>query len=153
VSWKRGRPSNRRYSDAFRDLVIGLVREHYVGFTPSLTREYLDERQGIRVASETLRQMIMAADLWQDREARRPRPYQPRVRKAAAVSWYRSMDRSTGGSKTAGRNAPFCSISTTRPANSCTWRWWRARVRSHTCERHGKLVALYSDKHRGHLSE
>jgi transposase len=81
VSRKRGRPSNRRYSEAFRDHVIGLVREHYAGFGPTLAREYLDELHGIRVSSETLRQMMMAAGLWQGREARRPRPYQPRYRR------------------------------------------------------------------------
>jgi hypothetical protein len=30
VSKKRGRPSNRRHSEAFRNLVLDLVREHYV---------------------------------------------------------------------------------------------------------------------------
>ena len=29
VSSKRGKPSNRRYSDAFRERVIAVVREHY----------------------------------------------------------------------------------------------------------------------------
>jgi hypothetical protein len=36
VSKKRGRPSSRRHSEAFRDLVLDLVREHYVDFGPTL---------------------------------------------------------------------------------------------------------------------
>jgi predicted DNA-binding protein (UPF0251 family) len=41
VSRKRGRPSNRRHSDAFRERVVSLVREHYPDFGPTLAREYL----------------------------------------------------------------------------------------------------------------
>ena len=81
VSRKRGRPSNRRQSDALREQIIAIVREHYHDFGPTLAREYLIERHGITVACETLRQMMIAAGLWKDRDARRPRPYQPRYRR------------------------------------------------------------------------
>ena len=74
VSRKRGKPSNRRYDEAFRDRVIAIVREHYHDFGPTLAREYLIERHGITVACETLRQMMIQAGLWKDRDARRPRP-------------------------------------------------------------------------------
>ncbi|BCI69700.1 hypothetical protein SPKIRA_05300 [Sphingomonas paucimobilis] len=57
------------------------MREQYNGFGPTLAREYLAERHGIRVSCETLRQMMMAAGLWKDRAARRPRPHQPRYRR------------------------------------------------------------------------
>jgi len=46
-----------------------------------LAREYLAERHGIRAGCETLRKRMMEAGLWKDREARRPRPYQPRYRR------------------------------------------------------------------------
>ena len=52
ISRKRGRPSNRRYADAFRDQVVSLVREQYNGFGPTLAREYLAERHGIRVSCD-----------------------------------------------------------------------------------------------------
>ncbi|MEZ0134554.1 MULTISPECIES: ISNCY family transposase [Novosphingobium] len=81
VSRKRGRPSNRRHSDAFRERVLGIVREHYADFGPTLAREYLIERHGIKVSCETLRRLMIEAGLWKDREARRPRPYQPRYRR------------------------------------------------------------------------
>jgi hypothetical protein len=81
MSRKRGRPSNRRYSDAFRDHVVAIVREHYNDFGPTLAKEYLAERHGITVACETLRQLMIDAGLWKDRETRRPRPYQPRYRR------------------------------------------------------------------------
>jgi transposase len=81
VSRKRGRPSNRRHSDAFRERVLGIVREHYGDFGPTLAREYLTERHGIKVSCEALRQLMIEAGLWKDRDARRPRPYQPRYRR------------------------------------------------------------------------
>ena len=86
VARKRGKPSSRRYDEAFRDRVIEIVREHYHGFGPTLAREYLIERHGITVACETLRQLMIAAGLWKDRDARRPRPYQPRTGATAATS-------------------------------------------------------------------
>ncbi len=81
VSRKRGRPSNRRHSDVLREEIVGLVREHYHDFGPTLAREYLIERHGITVGCETLRQLMIQAGLWKDRDARRPRPYQPRYRR------------------------------------------------------------------------
>ena len=57
VSSKRGKPSNRRYSDAFRERVIAVVREHYNDFGPTLAREYLAERHDIHLACETLRSL------------------------------------------------------------------------------------------------
>ncbi|WP_336869348.1 helix-turn-helix domain-containing protein [Sphingomonas sanguinis] len=81
VSRKRGRQSNRRYSDAFRAEVVALVRENYADFGPTLAREYLAERHGLGLSCETLRQIMMEAGLWKDRAARRPRLYQPRYRR------------------------------------------------------------------------
>jgi hypothetical protein len=40
ISRKRGRASNWRYSDAFRDRVITIIREHYSDFGPTLAKEY-----------------------------------------------------------------------------------------------------------------
>src|SRR3546814_7189197 len=42
---------------------------------------YLAERQQISIAHETLRKWIIKAGLLKDRNARRPRPYQPRYRR------------------------------------------------------------------------
>ncbi|WP_454887665.1 helix-turn-helix domain-containing protein [Sphingomonas oryzagri] len=81
VSRKRGRPGNHCYDDAFREHVVAIIRAHYPDFGPTLAREYLAERHYIHLACETLRQLMIAAGLWKDREARRPRPYQPRYRR------------------------------------------------------------------------
>lgn len=81
VSKKRGRPSNRRHSEEFRNLVLDLVREHYVDFGPTLAAEKLVERHRIAVSKETLRQWMMAAGIWVSRRERKKRVFQPRGRR------------------------------------------------------------------------
>ena len=81
VSGKRGKPSNRRLSDAFRQQVVALVRAHYADFGPTLAAEYLAERHDVRISHESLRKLMIDVGLWKDRQARRPRPYQPRYRR------------------------------------------------------------------------
>ncbi|APG84618.1 transposase for insertion sequence IS1202 (plasmid) [Sinorhizobium americanum] len=81
VSKKRGRPSNRRYSENFRNLVLDLVREHYVDFGPTLAAEKLLERHRIAVSKETLRQWMIEAGLWVSRRERKKRVFQPRGRR------------------------------------------------------------------------
>lgn len=44
ASGKRGRPSNRRHTEDFRNLVLGLVRANYADFGPTLAVEKLVER-------------------------------------------------------------------------------------------------------------
>ncbi|WP_419198151.1 helix-turn-helix domain-containing protein [Novosphingobium resinovorum] len=81
VSWKRGRPSNRSFTAEFRTRVVDLVRENYSDFGPTLAAEYLAERHKITISHETLRKWMIAEGFWKDRDARRPRPYQPRYRR------------------------------------------------------------------------
>jgi len=81
ISRKRGRPSNRRFSDAFRDEVAGLVRERYADFGPTLAAEYLAERHGITLSHETLRRIMMAAGLWTAKAAKRATVHQTRYRR------------------------------------------------------------------------
>jgi transposase len=81
VSKKRGRPSNRRHSEDFRNLVLDLVREHYGDFGPTLAAEKLLERHRIAVSKETLRQWMMEVGLWVSRRERKKRVFQPRGRR------------------------------------------------------------------------
>lgn len=59
----RGRPSNRRYSQAKREIILGLVKEHCPDFGPTLATEYLALKHEINVSSETLRKWMMAEGL------------------------------------------------------------------------------------------
>ncbi len=49
---RRGQPSNRSYPTALRTEVIGLIRERYSDFGPTLAREKLAELHGIHLARE-----------------------------------------------------------------------------------------------------
>src|SRR5260221_5927067 len=70
VSRRRGRPSNRAYSGDLRDAAIGIIRERYPDFGPTLAAEKLAELHGIHLACETVRQWMIAAGLSKNRPAR-----------------------------------------------------------------------------------
>ena len=76
----RGRRSNHRLSDALKDQVLALIREHYADFGPTLAAEKLFERDGIKLSRETLRAWMTEAGLWLPR-AERKRFHQPRHRR------------------------------------------------------------------------
>lgn len=154
ISRKRGRPSNRRYSDAFRERIVGIVREHYSDFGPTLAKEYLEERHGIRVACETLRQIMMQAGLWKDRDARRPRPYQPRYRRDCrgeliqidgSKHWW-FEDRGVQCTLLVYIDDATSELMQLKMVESENTFAYMEATREYI-ERHGKPVAFYSDKH------
>ena len=81
VSRRRGRPSNRCYPSALRTAAIGLIRERYPDFGPTLAAEKLAELHDIHLARETVRQWMITAGLWKDRRARLKAVHQPRHRR------------------------------------------------------------------------
>jgi transposase len=81
ASKKRGRPSNRRHSEAFRNTALDLVREHYRDFGPTLAGEKLLERHQLAVSKETLRKWMTEAGIWTSRRERRRQLHQPRGRR------------------------------------------------------------------------
>src|SRR5579884_3640953 len=60
----RGKPSNRWLDEEGRARVLGLYREKYKDFGPTLASEKLAEVDGVAVARETLRRMLVAEGLW-----------------------------------------------------------------------------------------
>ncbi|MBI3313441.1 MAG: helix-turn-helix domain-containing protein, partial [Candidatus Omnitrophica bacterium] len=63
----RGRQSNRRYGDIFKEKVLGKYRQKYDGFGPTLAQEKLEEREKIKVSRETLRKWLIAEGWWKKR--------------------------------------------------------------------------------------
>ena len=154
ISRKRGRPSNRRHSDAFREQILEIVREHYHDFGPTLAREYLIERHGITVACETLRQFMIQAGLWKDRDARRPRPYQPRYRRDCrgelvqvdgSKHWW-FEDRGPQCTLLVFIDDATSELMQLRMVESENTFAYMDAMREYI-EAHGKPVAIYSDKH------
>ena len=77
----RGRPSGRRLAEEVRVNALGLVRERYHDFGPTLANEKLRELHRVVVSVETLRKWMIADGLWHDRSQRRRKPQPPRRRR------------------------------------------------------------------------
>ena len=133
---------------------IAIVREHYQDFGPTLACEYLIERHDIRVSCEALRQMMINAGLWKDRDARRPRPYQPRYRRDCrgeliqvdgSKHWW-FEDRGPQCTLLVYIDDATSELMHLKMVESESTFSYMDATREYI-ERHGKPVALYSDKH------
>jgi transposase len=82
ISRHRNRPSNHRLDEAVENQVLGILREHYADFGPTLATEKLAERHQIVLAKETVRRIQIAAGLWVPRKLRPVKIQQPRLRRA-----------------------------------------------------------------------
>lgn len=69
---------NRAYSETFRSHVIGIVRERYADFGPTLAAEKLEKDHGIKIGTETLRGWMKDEGICVDRRGRKPRVFSPR---------------------------------------------------------------------------
>lgn len=70
----KGLPSNNRLPEALIDEVIGLVKQHYADFGPTLANEHLLDDHKILVLTNTLRKAMIMAELY------RPKTHKPKHR-------------------------------------------------------------------------
>lgn len=77
----RGKPSNRRYSEEYRKEILLTIHTHYSDFSPTFAREKLIENHNLAISLETLRQWMIADNLWIPHSQPKPRVYQPRYRR------------------------------------------------------------------------
>jgi len=68
----RGRPSNRRKSEKFKERVLRFYQERYAGFGPTLAAEKLLEREGMDLSDETLRLWLKEAAIAYPSRRKRP---------------------------------------------------------------------------------
>jgi hypothetical protein len=80
-SMRRGRPSNHRLAPATVVAVSDLIRAHYRDFGPTLAAEYLQERHGLVLSKETVRQIMIAAKLWRPKRGAKAAIYALRERR------------------------------------------------------------------------
>ena len=80
-SGRRGRPSNHRLAAATASEVGRLIRVHYRDFGPTLAAEYLQERHGIALSKETVRQIMIVAKLWRPHRGAKAAIYALRERR------------------------------------------------------------------------
>lgn len=153
TSGLRGKASNRQLPEEIAARAIGLIRERYVDFGPTLACEKLRECHGIKLAKETVRQLMIEAGLWVPRRQRLPKIYQPRNRRSCLGEliqidgsehlWFEER-------------APSCTLlvyvddATSQlmalhfaPSES-TFSYFEATRKY--LDKHGKPVAFYSDK-------
>jgi transposase len=76
-----GKPSNRQYQLDFKELVLDLVRLKYPDFGPTLAAEYLQERENIKIGTETLRLWLIEHKMHKVKHKRKSRVHHPRERR------------------------------------------------------------------------
>jgi len=82
VSKRRGKPGNRGRSKAFKEKVMKLVSKHYYDFGPTLAVEKLDELHNLSINKETLRQWMIADELWKEKRRKKVVTHQQRLRRS-----------------------------------------------------------------------
>jgi transposase len=149
----RGRPSNRKISQAEREKIIGILRQEiYRGFGPTLASEYLAKKHKLVIGREALRQEMISAGLWRAREQKVERVHQWRPRRSCRgelVQWDTSEHDWLEGrgeklylihmidDATSELTARFVRHDSTEENLRLLWIY---------LDRHGRPVAFYTDK-------
>lgn len=81
VSKQRGKMSNNRMSIDKREKVLEKLKTEYRGFGPTLASEKLDERDGLKVSKETVRQIMIEAGLHRPKTRKKDRTHPMRERR------------------------------------------------------------------------
>ncbi len=154
VSKKRGRRSNNTIKAAVQAEAMALVADRYGDFGPTLAAEKLVELHGLAVSRETLRKWMAAAGLWTCRHERVGKLHQPRKRRdclgeliqidGCEHAWFEDR-------------GPPCTLLVFVDDATAQLMELRFAVSESTfdyfeatkcyLQRHGRPVALYSDKH------
>ncbi|MBS0584801.1 MAG: ISNCY family transposase [Verrucomicrobia bacterium] len=154
ISKKRGRPGNHAIPHALKEAIIELLKSSYSDFGPLLATEKLEELHQIKVSISSVRNIMVRSGLWSAKAKKKRRLFQLRERRSregelqqidgSPHPWFEergpscsliyTLDDATGkiGS------ASFCGSET-------TWNYM-SLLKNHI-EKHGRPLALYSDKH------
>ena len=82
VSKHRGRKGNHRLSEEVKKRALNLLKTKYRGFGPTLAHEKLVEKEKLKLSDESVRQLMIAEDLWKARKAKKETVHQLRERRA-----------------------------------------------------------------------
>lgn len=154
VSRHRGRSPNNTIAAATRDAIMTLIREHYADFGPTLACEKLKERHGHCLSAETLRQWMITEGLWQPRQRKQARVHQRRPRRpcrgdlvqidGSLHAWFE--DRGDVCSLIVFIDDATSELLALHFAPAESTRAYMETLAGYL-NRHGRPVALYSDKH------
>lgn len=80
--------SNRQHPPALRQKVCKILAEKYPDYGPTLAGETLAQRHDIKIPTETLRQWMIAANIWLKGAGNRRKIHQPRLRSSQfGIQW------------------------------------------------------------------
>jgi transposase len=82
ISKHRGRVSNNRLPAERRKKAVDLLRTKYPNLGPTMSHEKLTEKEKLRLSLESLRQLMIAEDLWKPRKVKKVVTHQLRERRA-----------------------------------------------------------------------
>ncbi len=82
VSRRVGKRSNHQLAAGLKDLALGLIRDHYEDFGPTLAHEYLSEKHGLPLSVSSVRNIMIEQGIWTGKERRRKRIFQLRQRRS-----------------------------------------------------------------------
>ena len=154
ISKRRGKPSNNRLKAETKQEAIDLLHSRYHDFGPTLASEKLTEIHDLTLSVESVRQIMIAEELWKPRKVKRKAVHQMRPRRACLGELVQ-----IDGSPHAWfeKRGPACTLlvyiddATGKlmellfvPVES-TFNYFAATRRY--LDQHGRPVAFYSDKH------
>ncbi len=79
ISKHRGKVSNNKFSDEFKQEIATLVKENYHDFAPTFAHEKLVENHKKQLSVESTRQIMIEYGIWQAKIKKRLKIYQRRV--------------------------------------------------------------------------
>ena len=82
VSKPRGRKGNNRLAEDVKKQALNLLKTKYRGFGPTLAHEKLVEKEKLKLSDESVRQLMIAEDLWKPRKVKKIVTHQLRERRA-----------------------------------------------------------------------
>ena len=153
-SRRRGRRASNAIAPELRREIVGVVRERYEDFAPTLAWEKLTEVHGYGVSVETLRKWMVAAGLWRSKKRPGARVHQSRPRRPALGELVQIDGSPHAWFEDRGRRCTlivFIDDATSRLmalrfAEAETTEAYMRTLRGYL-DQHGRPVAIYSDKH------
>ena len=154
ISKRRGRQGNNRLGSQVIQEVRDLIYEQYADFGPTLAHEKLTEVHGLKISRESVRHIMIEEGIWKPRKVKRPPVHQMRERRAcfgelvqidgSPHAWFEDR-------------GPKCTLLVfIDDATGQLGELWfvpqetffgYGEAARHYCQRHGKPLAFYSDKH------
>lgn len=154
ISRKRGKPSHRKVPEETRKQVLNLLTTTYQGFGPTLASEKLKERNDIYLSAETLRKLMIAAEIYKPKRRKAQKVYQRRPRRSrfgellqgdgSPHAWFDDRGKKCALVQFVDDATGQTTVAKFIPAE--TSEGYLAILKEHL-QKYGRPLALYVDKH------